>query len=278
MPLFTFRERFLRVRHEKKSLLCVGLDPDPSKIPSGYAEGTEGTAEFLTDIISSAAPYAAAFKPNLAFFEILGASGWELFDYTIRTVRKKAPDALIKADAKRGDIGNTARFYARTFFETYDCDALTVQPFMGADTLEPYLDYKEKGIIALCYTSNSGSGEFLGHGNPPLYELIARRVAALNQKTGNLWMVTGATKDEGSLKRIREAAPDVPFLIPGIGAQGGDLRSTLRAAGADVLINSSREILYGASDRQSVPESASEKSARLHAEIRDVCSDLGLIL
>jgi orotidine-5'-phosphate decarboxylase len=272
----SFTEKFKSRRSELQSVLCVGLDPDVEKLPAGYTADYEGIGEFLTDVIIATSDLAVAYKPNLAFFEVMGKEGWELFEKLILSVRDHAPGALIIADAKRGDIGNTARFYARTFFETFDCDALTIQPFMGLDTIEPYLEYTDKGIIALCYTSNPGSEAFLGYGDHPLYEKIALAVQELNNTFKNLWMVVGATKEGDAMSRIRTAAPDVPFLIPGIGAQGGDLSAALTLCGPDVLINSSREILYAASHRDQVSSASAKKAAELVRSVRSVYSDVGI--
>jgi orotidine-5'-phosphate decarboxylase len=276
MPGFT--QKFVSRKKDLQSLLCVGLDPDPSKIPAGYSPGPAGMLEFLTDVTVATAGEAVAYKPNLAFFEVMGSAGWDLFEKVIQTVRDHAPEALIIADAKRGDIGNTARFYARTFFETFDCDALTIAPFMGPDTIEPYLEYSSKGIIALCYTSNPGAASFLGYGEIPLYEKIAESVQEMNREHKNLWMVVGATKELHAISRIRCLAPDIPFLVPGIGAQGGDLAGILGSCGADLLINSSREILYAASHRDQVIEKSREKAGELVQSVRDICINAGIVL
>ncbi|MCR9142640.1 MAG: orotidine-5'-phosphate decarboxylase [bacterium] len=285
----SFRTRFIAQRQQKRSVLCVGLDPDPAKIPPGYGidsnaiakgspagseariEGTiAGVREFLADIIAATADQAVAYKPNLAFYESLGVPGMTLFADVLRLIREKAPGALIIADAKRGDIGNTADRYARAFFTEFDCDAITLSPYMGMDTIDPFARYTDRAVIALCHTSNGGASEFQNVGDPPLYLRVAAAAQEKNQETGNLWLVVGATRDTSSIERIRAAAPDVPFLIPGVGAQGGDLTGALRAAGPDVLINAGRALLYAAADREAVAEAATAEAERMLAVMRQV--------
>ncbi len=273
----SFRARFEAQRREKRSVLCVGLDPDPEKIPGAY-HGTAGALksprqiifDFLCDIVEATAAAAVAYKPNLAFYECLGPEGMALFDDVLRLIREKAPGALIVADAKRGDIGNTAGRYAQAFFEAYDCDAITLSPYMGMDTLEPFTAYPDRAVIALCHTSNAGAPEFQSAGEPPLYMRVARAAQKMNAESGNLWLVVGATRDGSSIERIRAAAPDVPFLIPGVGAQGGDLEGALRAAGPDVLINAGRALLYGGQDREGVIAAAQAEADRMLAVMRQV--------
>ncbi|MEQ9365279.1 MAG: orotidine-5'-phosphate decarboxylase [Leptospirales bacterium] len=278
----SFRARFAARRKKKRSVLCVGLDPDPEKIPAGYESASvspdspalDGEAQrilaFLADIIAATADRAVAYKPNLAFFECLGAPGMLLFEQVLRLIREKAPGALIVADAKRGDIGNTAERYARAFFGSYDCDAITLSPYMGMDTLDPFVSYGDRAVIALCHTSNSGAAEFQNVGEPPLYLRVAAAVQKKNLETGNLWLVVGATRDPSSIERIRATAPDVPFLIPGVGAQGGDLEGALRAAGPDVLINAGRALLYAANGRDAVASAAAEEADRMLSVMRQV--------
>lgn len=256
----------------------MGLDPDPEKIPPGYEAGShsvddpdgqiEPIAEFLGDIVRATADQAVAYKPNLAFYECLGVPGLQLFERVLRTIRETAPGALIIADAKRGDIGNTAERYARAFFEAFDCDAITLSPYMGLDTLEPFTAYADRAVIALCHTSNAGAPEFQTVGEPPLYLRVASAAQELNRRTGNVWLVVGATRDTSSIERIRAAAPDVPFLIPGVGAQGGDLAGALRAAGQDVLINAGRSLLYAADHRAGVAAAARAEADRMLAVMR----------
>jgi orotidine-5'-phosphate decarboxylase len=266
----SFRERFVRLRKARASVLCIGLDPDLDLLPAGYdrSDPVRAIADFLSDVIAATADLAIAYKPNLAFYECLGPQGMDLFETVLRLIREKAPDALIIADAKRGDIGNTAAQYARAFFESYACDAITLSPYMGMDTFEPFLKYRDRAVIALCHTSNPGAPEFQEYGQPPLYLRVARAVEERNRKTDNLWLVVGATRDSASIEKIRKEAPGVPFLMPGVGAQGGDLDVALRAAGRDVLINVGRAVLYGASHRDALVPAARAEAERMLAIIR----------
>lgn len=261
----SFHDRFVARRASLGSLLCVGLDPDPEKIPEGYDGGDiiNTVLLFLGDVVQATAPYAVAYKPNLAFFERLGSQGMILFETLIKVIRRIAPGALIIADAKRGDVGSTADFYAKAFFETYECDAVTLNPYMGLDTLAPFAAYADRASIVLCHTSNAGALDFQETGDPPLYLRVAAAIEAENRKTGNFWMVVGATRAADSIRRIRAAAPTTPFLIPGIGAQGGDLEATLAAAGPNCLINVSRALLYGAEHRDAAVQIAAEGARRL---------------
>ena len=264
----TFYERFSDRRAKLKSLLCVGLDPDPSKLPSGYANNYTGWLEFFTDISDATGDLAVAFKPNLGFFEAL-PEGDKLLTDTVSILQEKAPGALILADAKRGDIGNTAGAYARAFFERADFDAITVSPYMGLESLEPFYAYSDKATIVLCLTSNPGASEFQLSGEPALYEKVAASVQSLHRETGNLWMVAGATRSSEHLQKIRSLAPTVPLLIPGIGAQGGDLETVLQVTGQDVLINATRSIIYGARNRTDVPHSARTAALELVEKMRN---------
>lgn len=240
----------------------MGLDPDPALQPPGF-RSPDTMVDYLLRIVEATAPSAAAFKPNIAFFEAQGPEGWTSFARLIDGIRKISADSLIIADAKRGDLANTSRFYARTFFEVYDCDGVTVNPYMGMDSLEPYLAFKDRGVFVLCLTSNPGAADFQLHGSPPLFERVASSIEEQNQKTGNVWMVGGATRSIEQLARIKTAAPSVPLLVPGIGAQGGDLASVLSVTGANVLVNASRSILYAEPEGDFA--AGAEKSARLLA-------------
>lgn len=270
----SFRARFESLRKSRRSVLCVGLDPDPDKIPPGYAEAysddNERILAFLTDIVIATAHQAVAYKPNLAFYECRGVAGLVLFEKVLRLIREKAGETLIIADAKRGDIGNTAERYAQSFFESFDCDAITLSPYMGMDTLEPFAAYADRAVIALCHTSNPGASQFQSVGEPALYLRVAQAVQQMNATTGNLWLVVGATRDVTSIQRIRAVAPDVPFLIPGVGAQGGDLEGALRAAGPDVLINAGRALMYAADHRDHVIEAAAAGADQMLSVMRQV--------
>ncbi|MDE5935763.1 MAG: orotidine-5'-phosphate decarboxylase [Muribaculaceae bacterium] len=234
----------------KKSYLCVGLDTDLNKIPKHIFEEAPEDPVFAFNkaIIDATAPYCVAYKPNIAFYETLGYQGWIALEKTIRYIRATYPDQFIIADAKRGDIGNTARMYARAFFDYMDVDALTVAPYMGEDSVTPFMEYPGKWTVLLALTSNKGSHDFQfvadAEGNR-LFE----RVLAKAQKWGNkdnLMFVAGAT--QGSLLAdVRQVAPDSFLLVPGVGAQGGSLEEVAKYAMNDdcgLLVNSSRGIIY----------------------------------
>ena len=228
--------------------LCVGLDVDMAKLPEGIPKDARGAYQFCRAIVDATKDLAAAYKPNLAFFEALGPAGWEMLE----ALRKSMPPgALFVADAKRGDIGNTSRAYAEAFFGRLKCDALTVAPYMGKDSVEPFLGYPGSCVFVLCLTSNPSAAEFetqkLEDGSF-LYEKVAKTALEWGKHTqGEVGLVVGATQAE-TLGAIRSLAPQAPFLVPGVGAQGGDLESVLRdgrsSDGAGLLVNASRSILY----------------------------------
>lgn len=271
----SFYERYDAVRRDRASLLCVGLDPDPARLPTGYdsSDIIESLRAFLGDIIRCTAPYAVAYKPNLAFYEVLGSPGMALFEDVVRMIREAAAHALIIADAKRGDIGNTASFYAKAFFETYNCDAITLSPYMGLDSLDPFLTeaYSDRAVVALCHTSNPGAPVLQDAGEPPLFLRIAAAAQERFRTTGrrDLWLVVGATRNADSIAAIRATAPDVPFLVPGVGAQGGDPHAVLQAAGRDVLINAGRALLYAAAHRKDVAAAAEQEARSMLEYMRD---------
>ncbi|MCL2679762.1 MAG: orotidine-5'-phosphate decarboxylase [Dehalococcoidia bacterium] len=241
MSFFSQLNEAIKSNH---SLLCVGLDPDPTLMPTGI-----GILDFNKSIIDATKDLVCAYKPNLAFYEAEGARGWEALKHTIAYIPKHIP---VIADAKRGDIGNTARAYAKAVFEELGAGAVTVNPYLGFDTIEPFLDYGDKGVFILCRTSNKGSADFqsltveFNGRQMPLYQAVAERADKEN-RNGNIGMVIGATCPE-ELNAMRQAHPDLPFLIPGVGAQGGDLRLAVEYGadqrGAGIIINSSRQILY----------------------------------
>lgn len=239
--------------YEKGSFLCVGLDPDIKKLPSCIT-GTDGerVATFCKAIVDATAPYCVAYKPNLAFFESLGAAGIAALEDVVAHIRANYPDQFIIADAKRGDIGNTAALYARTFFETMDFDAVTLSPYMGEDSVKPFLAYDDKWSIVLALTSNASSSDFEtvadSHG-VPLYERVIRRSRHWGSPI-NMMYVVGATKAD-KLADIRKIAPRHFLLVPGVGAQGGSLEEVAKYGLIDecgLLVNSSRGIIYASSD------------------------------
>jgi len=251
-----FLEKLLAAERQNRSLLCVGLDPVPERLPDGLRAlpVEKAVVQFCRTIIEATAPYVSAFKPNLAFFEVLGPSGMTALRDIVRAIPTHIP---VIADAKRGDIGSTASRYAAAFFETYGCDAVTVNPYLGYDAVSPFLAYRERGVILLCRTSNLGARDLQDlpvQGSDgqtrPLYEIVARRVQSWNE-AGNCGLVVGATYPH-ELQVIRELCPNMPILVPGIGAQGGDLAACIPPAvdarGERAIISVSRAILYAGSD------------------------------
>jgi orotidine-5'-phosphate decarboxylase len=229
------------------SLLCVGLDPDMAKLPAQFQNDVQGIFHFCREIIDATADLACAFKPQIAYFAALSAEDQlqQICDYA----REHYPHIPLILDAKRGDIGATARQYAREAYDRYGADAVTVNPYMGSDSVEPYMEWSERGVIILCRTSNAGGSDlqFLDVGGQPLYQHVARLVAEKWNANGQCALVVGATYPE-ELAQVRAIVGDMPLLVPGIGAQGGDIAATVTsgktAAGAGMMINSSRAILY----------------------------------
>lgn len=239
-----FTEKLADAVQANKSLVCVGLDPDPTQMPDKM-----GILEFNKAIIDATADLVCAFKPNFAFYELLGIDGINALKKTIEYIPKNIP---VIADAKRSDIGNTSKAYAKEIFEYYGCDAVTVNPYLGFDALEPFINYKEKGVFILCRTSNPGAMDFqsLTCNVQPvpqhLYEVVARKSREWN-KFDNIGLVVGATYIE-EMALLRQNYPEMLFLIPGIGAQGGDVEKTVRSGinsrKEGAIISSSRQILY----------------------------------
>ncbi len=241
-----------KIRHAEQltgSLLCVGLDTDINKLPESIKKSNDPVYEFNARIIEQTRDIVSAYKINIAFYEAEGKNGWETLEKTLALIPH---DILTIADAKRGDIGNTSELYARAFFEKLSFDSITVNPYLGYDSVSPFLNFKDKGIFILALTSNKGSGDFqyLNVDGIPLYEKVVEKVVEWN-KDSNCGVVVGATHPE-ELKKLREKAPELPFLIPGIGAQGGDLEATIKygcdSKGELALINVSRGIIYAGSD------------------------------
>ncbi|GAB4419063.1 MAG: orotidine-5'-phosphate decarboxylase [Bacteroidia bacterium] len=231
---------------EKQSYLCVGLDPDIQRLPPSVRYAPDPVFAFNKQIIEATAPYAVAYKPNLAFYESLGPSGWDTLRKTLAAI---PPEIFTIADAKRGDIGNTSRMYARAFFETLDFDAVTVAPYMGRDSVGPFLEFPDKWVFVLALTSNDGAADFQHHGpagHPLFMEVIRKTRSWQSEFPGHLGFVVGATQ-ASALTHIRREAPDNLLLIPGVGAQGGDLHAVCRygrTGRGDILVNASRSILY----------------------------------
>jgi len=228
----------------KKSFLCVGLDPDLNKMPKHLLAYEDPIFEFNKGIIDATKKYAVAYKPNLAFYECLGVAGWNSFQRTIEYIPN---ECLIIADAKRGDIGNTSLYYAKTFFETYNCNALTIAPYMGSDSVKPFLTYPDRWAVVLAMTSNQGAKDFqfIESENIPIFESVVRKCIEWGTPE-NLMFVVGATRSE-DIAKIRKLAPEHFFLVPGVGAQGGSLDEVVKYgmnSDCGLLVNSSRGIIY----------------------------------
>lgn len=273
------REDLYRQMQAKRSMLCVGLDVDFAKMPqcvkvlaeSGELmfQGMEfkGTArsvvEFNKAIIDATAAHCVAYKPNLAFYECYGADGVRALEATVDYVRSRYPEIFLIADAKRGDIGNTAKMYAKAFFETMNFDAVTVAPYMGADSVEPFLGYKDKWAIVLALTSNASAAQFqmAQKDGKPLYRAVMEEMMSISTPD-NMMFVVGATKAD-KLSEIRAFCPDNFLLVPGVGAQGGSAEEVMKYGAnsmGGLLINSSRGILY-ADSSESYAETAAKKAA-----------------
>ena len=239
-----FRTKYEAAATRNRSLLCIGLDPDPARMPAGVS-----TVGFLRAVIDATADLVCCYKPNAAFFEVDGAAGWE----TLRAVIEAVPDDIpVLLDAKRGDVGHTAGFYARAVFETLGADAVTANPYLGADALAPFLAYEDRHTFVLCRTSNPGARELQDlpfEGGRPLYEHVAM-LANEWDRNHNVGLVVGATYP-AEAARIRELCPGLLFLLPGIGAQQGDIdaavRASLDARGGGILVSASRNVLYASS-------------------------------
>mgnify|MGYP001096394987 CR=1 FL=1 len=244
-----FTDKLLNISRKNQSLLCIGLDPNPDLMPK------VGILEFNTAIIDATSDLVCAYKPNLAFYEALGIEGLTILQKTIEHIPADIP---IIGDAKRGDIGNTAKAYAKALFSTFAFDAATVNPYLGLDSIQPFINYQDKGIFILCRTSNPSATDFQNLRCPagfPLYEMVAHKAKKWNVY-GNIGLVVGATYPE-ELKKIRSLCPQMCLLIPGIGTQGGDLNLAVSygtdAQGERAIINVSRKILYTSRERDFAP-------------------------
>jgi orotidine-5'-phosphate decarboxylase len=246
-----FRTQLATAEQNNRSLLCVGLDPEPARFPGAMRGDASCIFDFLAAIVDATADLAIAFKPQIAHFAAHRAE--DQLERLIAHIRRVAPAVPVILDAKRGDIGSTAEQYAREAFERYRADAVTLSPYLGFDSIEPYLRWPGKGLILLCRTSNPGGGELQGQtlaDGTPLFEHVAQLAAGPWNRSGQIGLVVGATWPQ-ELARVRELAPTLPLLVPGVGAQGGDAAAVVRAAwrpGAPVVVNSSRAILYAAAE------------------------------
>lgn len=257
----------------KKSFLCVGLDTDVNKIPEHLFDKTDDAIfEFNKQIIGATADLCVAYKPNLAFYESIGLEGWDILERTVEYIRTNYPDQFIIADAKRGDIGNTSAMYARTFFGNMDVDAVTVAPYMGEDSISPFLTYENKWAIVLALTSNKGAFDFqfMEQDGEKLFEKVLKTSKTWGTDE-NMMYVVGATKAE-MLGDIRKIIPTHFLLVPGVGAQGGSLQEVAKYGLTDdcgLLVNSSRQIIYASSEAD-FAEKAREEALKVQQEMADL--------
>jgi orotidine-5'-phosphate decarboxylase len=265
-----FSEQLQFAWQHTQSMLCVGLDPDVSRFPACFAPTPQGIEDFCKAMVDATAEQACAFKPQIAYFAAHRAEA--ALENTIRHIRDRAPHAVIVLDAKRGDIGPTARQYASEAFERYDADAVTLNPYMGTDSIEPYFDFPDRGLFLLCRTSNPGGSDlqFLDiSSGEKLYERVARLAHGRWNLHGQTGLVVGATFPQ-EIATVRSLTGNMPLLVPGIGAQGGDIAATVKAGrdanGWGLLINSSRAILY-ASQENDYAEKAAEAATQTRLAI-----------
>ena len=266
------RQQLIDNIKRKQTFLCVGLDPDIKKIPEHLLRCDNPIFEFNRQIIDATAPYAVAYKPNLAFYECLGTEGWIAFEKTVNYIRQQYPDQFIIADAKRGDIGNTSRMYAQSFFEHLGVDAVTVAPYMGEDSVTPFLGYEGKWVVLLALTSNKGSHDFQLTEDADGRRLFENVITTASKWAGPeaLMYVVGATQGR-MFEDIRRVAPDNFLLVPGVGAQGGSLEEVCRyglTSDCGLLVNSSRGIIF-ASNGVDFAERVAEEAKKLQIQMAD---------
>jgi len=261
------RDELFSQMKAKGTMLCVGLDTDYAKIPECVKAGrsvAEAVLEFNKRIIDATAAHCVAYKPNLAFYEYLGTQGMAVLDATVDYLRSNHPEQFLIADAKRGDIGNTAKMYAKSLYETFDFDAVTISPYMGSETVTPFLDYPGKFAIVVALSSNPSSADFQNSikEGKPLYQYVMEKMMSISTPESMMFVV-GATKAD-KLKEIRQFCPDNFFLVPGVGAQGGSAEEVIANGANDkggLLINSSRGVLY-ASTGEDFAEAAAASAAK----------------
>jgi len=270
-----FVDRLREISNSNRSLLCIGLDPDPARMP------IDDIFEFNKAIVDATSDLVCAYKPNLAFFEAEGSTGIRALEETVAHIRSVNPEIVLLADGKRGDIGGTNSAYARALFKTWEFDAATVNCFAGGEALEPFFEYENRGIFVWCRSSNTGAAEFQdlrvesgesdanGNDNRTLYETIAKRASEWNGR-GNVGLVVGATYPK-ELKSVRTLCPRMPILVPAVGIQGGDLKEAIVAgadgSGRNLLISSSRSILYASEDASTFAEEARGVAERMRDSI-----------
>ncbi len=273
----TFVERLFAASQANQSLVCVGLDPDPALMP------VQDVLEFNMGIVDATKDLVAAYKPNLPFYEALGIPGLAALQNTIAHIRAVAPGVVVLGDGKRGDIGSTNSMYAKALFEIWDFDAATINAYAGGESLEPFFDYGDKGVFVWCHSSNPGAKEFqelslcAGTEEVQLYEWIATKASEWNAN-GNVGLVMGSTYPE-QLKQVRMRCPGMPILVPGVGSQGGDLEQSVRygldSSMPNILINSSRGILYASGDRANFASAARDAAGNLRARINRILAEEG---
>jgi orotidine-5'-phosphate decarboxylase len=270
------RETLLAEIKRKQSFLITGLDTDPDKLPAHLKQNPDAVFEFNRAIVEATHAYSVGYKINLAFYEAMGMKGWEALQQTLAVIPK---NCFTIADAKRGDIGNTSERYAEAFFNTYSFDSITVAPYMGEDSVKPFLSFEGKWVIVLALTSNKGSNDFqmLKTDGRYLYEIVAEKVA-LWGTAANTMFVVGATHPE-RFESLRKILPEHFFLVPGVGAQGGDLQAICKAGmnnDCGLLVNASRSIIY-ASSGTDFAEKAKEEASRMQTEMAIILKEKGII-
>ncbi|MCY4529362.1 MAG: orotidine-5'-phosphate decarboxylase [Chloroflexi bacterium] len=273
----TFVERLLNACETNRSLLCVGLDPDPARMPIG------DVVEFNAAIVDATRDLVCAYKPNVGFYDARGSEGIKELERTIAHIRDVAPSVIVLADGKRGDIGSTNAAYARAYFETWGADAATINAYAGGADLHPFLDYEDKAVFVWCRSSNEGAAELQDLPvetdglTMPFYQALARRAVEWGPR-GSVGLVVGATYPK-ELAEVRAIAPDAPILLPGVGAQEGELRTSVEAgvdgAGRNLLVSSSRGVLYASSDPVRYADAARSAAERLRDSINAVLEDGG---
>lgn len=273
------RKELIASIQRKRSFLCVGLDTDLKKVPAHLLQEEEPVFAFNKAIIDATAPYCVAYKPNLAFYESMGVKGWIAFEKTVAYLRENYPDQFIIADAKRGDIGNTSAMYARTFFEEMDLDAVTVAPYMGEDSVTPFLGYEGKWVILLALTSNKGSHDFQLTEDAQGEKLFEKVLRKSQEWAGNdqMMYVVGATQGK-AFEDIRRIAPNHFLLVPGIGAQGGSLEEVCKygmTSECGLIVNSSRAIIY-ADATERFAQVAGEKAREVQAQMAQELDKYGI--
>lgn len=275
------KQELARIIRKKRSFLCIGLDTDLKKIPPHLLETDDPAFEFNKEIIDATHDLALAYKPNLAFYESMGAEGWKSLEKTLNHIKINYQDVFVIADAKRGDIGNTSKLYARAFFENMNFDAITVAPYMGEDSVSPFLEFENKWAILLALTSNKGAYDFQFISNGDNNNILFEDVINTSKNWGseeNMMYVVGATKAE-MLKDIRKIIPGHFLLVPGVGAQGGSLEEVVKYGlnkDCGLIVNSSRGIIY-ASQEKNFAQQARNKALELQQQMQALLADHGIL-